>query len=249
MFIGDSIMAKKKVFDDYAEKYDSWFLKNMIVLESEIALLAHFLKKPGHALSVGCGSGLFEMLLRRNYGIVIEEGIEPSAGMAEIARNRGLKVQIGLAESINYKQNEFDTVIFNGSPSYIKDLKQAFKEAYRVLKLGGYIVVLDVPKESSYALLYNLAKILKKWDNPLLQGVRPENPYPIEFVTEANWRTTQEKIDLLKEVGFKDFKYAQTLTRHPLYSNREKEEPIEGYDRGDYVAICGQKLQNYNLNL
>ena len=232
----------RKVFDDYAEKYDSWFLKNMIILESEIALLAHFLKKPGHALSVGCGSGLFEMLLQRDYGIVIEEGIEPSVEMAEIAHNRGLKVQIGVAESMNYKQNEFDTIIFNGSPSYIKNLKQAFKKAYRVLKLGGHILVLDVPKESSYALLYNLAKILGTWDNPLLQGVRPENPYPIEFVADANWRTTQEKIDLLKEVGFKNFKYAQTLILHPLYSNIEKEKPIEGYDRGDYVAICGQKL-------
>jgi len=231
----------KKVFDNYVEKYDSWFLKNMIILESEVALLAHFLKKPGHALSVGCGSGLFEMLLQKDYGIVIEEGLEPSAAMAEIARKRGLKVQIGLAESMNYKQNEFDTVIFNGSPSYIKNLKQAFKEAYRVLKLGGHILVIDVPKESSYALLYNLAKVLKTWDTPLLQGIIPDNPYPIEFVVEANWRTTHEKIKLLKEVGFKNFSYAQTLTRHPLYSNTEKEEPIEGFDRGDYVAICGQK--------
>jgi len=232
----------KKAFDDYAEKYDSWFLKNTIVLESEVALLAYFLKKSGRKLSVGCGSGLFEMLLQRDYSIVIEEGIEPSAEMAQIARNRGLKVQIGIAESMNYEQNEFDTVIFNGSPSYIKNLKKAFKEAYRVLKSGGHIVVLDVPKESSYALLYNLAKILNTWDNSLLQGIIPENPYPFEFVSEANWRTTQEKIDLLNEVGFKNFKYAQTLTRHPLYSNIEKEEPIEGYYRGDYVAICGQKL-------
>jgi ubiquinone/menaquinone biosynthesis C-methylase UbiE len=172
-----------KVFDDYTEKYDSWFLKNMTVLESEVALLAYFLKKPGHTLSVGCGSGLFEMLLQRDHDIVIDEGIEPSEEMAEIAHNRGLKVQIGLAESMKYEQNEFDTVIFNGSPSYIKNLRQAFMEAYRVLKLGGYIVVLDVPKESSYALLYSLAKVLKTWDDPLLQGVIPENPYPIEFVT------------------------------------------------------------------
>lgn len=231
----------KKAFDNYAEKYDSWFLKNMTVLESEVALLAYFLKKPGHALSVGCGSGLFEMLLKRDYGIVIEEGIEPSAEMAEIARNRGLKVQIGLAESMNYQQNEFDTVIFNGSPSYIKNLRQAFLEAYRVLKAGGHILVIDVPKESSYALLYNLAKVLKTWDTPLLEGIIPDNPYPIEFVVEANWRTTREKVELLKEIGFKNFSFAQTLTRHPLYSNKEKEEPVEGFDRGDYVAIRGQK--------
>jgi ubiquinone/menaquinone biosynthesis C-methylase UbiE len=232
---------KIKIFDEYAEKYDSWFLKNMNVLDSEIALLAHFLKKPGHALSVGCGSGLFEMLLRRDYNIGISEGLEPSEGMANIARKRGLKVQIGKAEAMNYKQNEFDTVIFNGSPSYIKNLKQAFREAYRVLKSAGSIVILDVPKESSYALLYNLAKVLKSWDNALLEGVAPYDPYPIEFVKAANWRTTQEKIDLLQEVGFKNFKFAQTLTRHPLYSNIKGEEPCEGYDRGDYVAICGYK--------
>ena len=45
----------KKAFDEYADKYDSWFLKNEAVLDSEVALLAHFLKNPGRALSVGCG--------------------------------------------------------------------------------------------------------------------------------------------------------------------------------------------------
>ena len=232
---------KSKTFDTYAEKYDSWFMKNMTVLESEVALLAHFLKNPGRALSVGCGSGLFEMLLRRDYDIVIEEGIEPSPGMADIARKRNMKVKIGSAESVDYAENEFDTVIFNGTPSYIKNLKQAFTEAHRILKPAGHILVLDVPKESSYALLYNLAKVLKTYDSPLLEGAVPVTPYPVEFLSIANWRTTREKINLLKEVGFTDFEYAQTLTRHPVYSNMEKEEPVAGYDRGDYVAIRGEK--------
>jgi ubiquinone/menaquinone biosynthesis C-methylase UbiE len=231
----------QRVFDIYAEKYDSWFLKNMAVLESEVALLAYFLKKPGHALSVGCGSGLFEMILQRDYGIIIEEGLEPSKSMANIARKRGLKVRIGSAESMNYKSSTFDTVIFNGTPSYLTNLKQAFYEAFRITKPGGHILVLDVPKESSYALLYSLAKVIEKWDHPLLQGVHPENPYPIEFVRDANWRTTQEKVSLLQHEGFKNFKFAQTLTRHPVYSNTEKEEPVDGFDRGDYVAIYAQK--------
>jgi hypothetical protein len=38
-----------------------------------------------------------------------------------------------------------------------------------------------------------------------------------------------------------DLEYAQTLTVHPKYSDSGVEQPIEGYDRGDYVAIRGRK--------
>ena len=75
--------------DQYAEKYDAWFLKNKNVLYSELKLVAHFLKNAGDSLSVGCGSGLFEMLLQKEYNITIKNGIEPSKGMAEIAEKRG----------------------------------------------------------------------------------------------------------------------------------------------------------------
>lgn len=237
--MGDTLMSEK-VFDEFAEKYDTWFLKNKMVLESELALLAHVLKNPGRAISVGCGSGLFEMLLQRDYGIVIEEGIEPSEAMAEIAKKRGLKVRIGTAESA-YGSGAFDTVLFNGSPGYIEDLKKALALSYQALKPGGQVIVVDVPKESSYAMLYNLAAKVKTWENALFAGVAPRHPYPIEFVMAAHWRTTPEKMTLLKEVGFTKLECSQTLTRHPVYSNEKKEEPVEGYDRGDYVAIRGYK--------
>lgn len=229
-------------FDEYAEKYDTWFLKNEIVLHSELALLAHFLKKPGQTLSVGCGSGLFEMLLKKEYKIIVEEGLEPSTSMAEIARKRGMTVKIGTAENLQeYSANRFDTVLFNGSPSYISDLKQAFIETFRILKPDGHILVLDVPKESGYALLYNLASQLGTWEHPLLEGVRPAFPYPIEFTKSANWRTTPEKVTLLKEIGFQNFQYAQTLTKHPVYTHLEIETPVEGYEKGGYVAIWAEK--------
>ncbi len=234
---------KNTVFDEYAEKYDSWFLKNEIVLHSEVALLAHFLKKPGRTLSVGCGSGLFEMILKNEYHILIEEGLEPATAMAEIAQKRGMTVKLGTAENLQeYSANHFATVIFNGSPSYISDLKQAFKEANRILKPGGHILVLDVPKESGYALLYCLASQLGTWDHPLLEGARPAFPYPVEFTKSANWRTTPEKVALLKETGFHNFEYAQTLTKHPVYTHLEIEKPIEGYEKGGYVAIWAEKV-------
>jgi ubiquinone/menaquinone biosynthesis C-methylase UbiE len=231
----------REPFDEYADQYDSWFFHNRNVLQSEVLLLKHALGDPGQALSVGCGSGLFEHLLRTEHGIDIRHGVEPAEGMAEIARKRGMDVVPGSAEQIPKGDGEFDTVVMNGTPGYIADLRAAFAEGYRVLRSGGAIVVLDVPAESSYGLLYSFAGVRGTWADAHLQKIAPAHPYPVEFVTHANWRTTEEKADLLLEVGFTDLSYAQTLTVHPKYSNDQVEQPSAGFDRGDYVAIRGVK--------
>ena len=228
-------------FDEYAEKYDGWFLQNQAVLDSEVRLIVRFLKDPGKALSVGCGSGLFESLLRRDFSIEINDGLEPSDGMADIARKRGMEVESATAENIPHADESFDTMLFNGTPSYIDDLSGAFSEAFRVLRPAGRLVVADVPAESSYALLYNLAVAKGTWDDSVFDGVAPPDPYPVEFAAAAHWRTTKEKIELLEQCGFERLEFAQTLTRHPIFTNNSVEEPTEGYDRCDYVAICAWK--------
>ena len=50
-----------------------------------------------------------------------------------------------------------------------------------------------------------------------------------------------EKIELLEKAGFRDLRFAQTLTTHPLYSNRQEEQPSEGYEKGDYGAVTACK--------
>jgi len=228
-------------FDEHAEKYDSWFLKNRNVLQSEIDLLSGALTDPGKTLSVGCGSGLFEKILRETRDIDIHFGIEPAEGMAEIAIKRGMEVRVGSAEELPYDAASFDTVLFNGTPSYIDDLDRAFAEASRVLKPEGHVVVCDVPAESSYGLLYRLAAKFGSWDDETLKAVAPAVPYPIEFAAAANWRTTQEKLELLAKNGFTVLETTQTLTLHPKFSDDGVESPVPGHDRGDYVAIRARK--------
>lgn len=230
-------------FDEYAFAYDAWFSGNRNVLYSEVNLVASTLKDAGRILSVGCGSGLFEMILGKEYGITITDGIEPSAGMAGIARKRGMQVSITTAEKADFGNGDYDTILFNGTPGYIEDLESVIRKAYEALPDGGRIVLIDIPKESTYGMMYNLAKSLGTWDHPLLAGSYPRNPYPIEFVKAANWRTTAEKIELLEKAGFQGLVFAQTLTTHPLYSNIQEEEPSEGYQQGDYVAITAYKKQ------
>lgn len=81
-------------FDTYAKEYDTWFMKNKNVLCSELRLVSCFLQDAGKVLSMGCGSGLFEMLLEKEYNIKIKYGVEPSEAMAEIARKRGMIVTL-----------------------------------------------------------------------------------------------------------------------------------------------------------
>ena len=228
-------------FDEHASAYDSWFFDNQNLLSSELKLVAHFLDKESNILSIGCGSGLFESLLAKDYDIHIKYGIEPSTDMAAIAEKRGMQVDISPAETCDIEANKFDIILFNGSVSYISDLDVCIKKAFDALKTGGKLILIDVPKESGFASLYNLASSLNTWEHPLLEHISPADPYPIELVKSANWRTSDEKIALMKNNGFVDFVYAQTLLTHPMYANDKIQEVIEGYDRGDYVAICAYK--------
>lgn len=228
-------------FDIYANEYDSWFIENSNVLETEVKLVASCLKDSGDVLSIGCGSGLFEKIMADKYGLTVRKGIEPSAAMAEIARKRGMEVTIGTGEEADYGVEEFDTVLFNGCPCYMQDLGLALRKAYAALRKGGKIVVIDVPKESAYGLLYNLVLSVGTWDHPLLEGCTPLMPYPIELVKQANWRTTAEKVELIKESGFVNLEFSQTLTAAPCYTHENVEEPCEGFDKGSYVAITAYK--------
>lgn len=228
-------------FDQYASLYDAWFLENTNVLMSELRLVAKTLEGSERILSVGCGSGLFEKLLKDEYGIEVKDGIEPSSEMAAIAEKRGMNVAVTNAENADFGKEKYDTILFNGCPSYIDDLESVLSNAYKALPEGGRVILIDVPKESSYGILYNLAMTLGSWEHPLLEGCFPRNPYPIELVKTARWRTTASKVRMLEEAGFRDMEYAQTLTTHPLVSNQEAEEPQEGCGKGDYVAVTAWK--------
>lgn len=228
-------------FDKYASQYDAWFVNNKNVLESEVRLVAACLQDAGDILSVGCGSGLFEKILADSYGIRILDGIEPAEAMADIARKRGMNVTVGTAEDTPFGIHKYDTVLFNGCPCYMNDLLAALCKAYDALRPGGRVVVVDVPKESAYGLLYNLALATGSWEHQLLDGVQPYLPYPIELVKQARWRTTTEKSMLMERAGFKRLFYMQTLVASPLYSHLNAEFPCEGYDKGSYVAIVAYK--------
>ncbi|MBE7070680.1 MAG: class I SAM-dependent methyltransferase [Ruminococcaceae bacterium] len=230
----------KQKFDGYAAKYDEWFMKNENLFVSELRLFQKVLgditgKK---LLSVGCGSGLFESYIDCSN----IEGIEPSEDMGNIAVKRGVNViKFGLIEDVDLPDNEYDIIYFNGSSSYMEDLVPVYEKSLKALKAGGKLILLDVPKESAFGFMYLLGKSLNTYDHEYLEGAMPELPYPLALASSGVWHTTEEKINVLKDLGISKFSFYQTLVKNPLYTNEEPEEVIEGYKSGGYVAIIAEK--------
>ena len=123
------------VFEVAAEDFDSWFDKNKVVFESELLAEKHFLTDPRNSVSIGVGSGLFASRLG------VEYGVDPSKEMAKLAEKRGIKVKTGTAESVPFENEKFDTVLLSTVLCYADDPQKAVKEAYRILKPNGKIVV------------------------------------------------------------------------------------------------------------
>ena len=232
-------MGKQK-FDGYADKYDEWFMKNENLFTSELRLFEKVLgditgKK---LLSVGCGSGLFESYIDSSN----IDGIEPSEDMGRIAEKRGINViKYGLIEDVDLPEETYDIIYFNGSSSYMEDLKPVYEKSLRALKKNGKLILLDVPKESAFGFMYLLGKSLNTYDHEFLEGAMPELPYPLALASSGVWHTTEEKINVLKGLGIKNFDFYQTLIKNPLYTNEEPEEVSEGYKSGGYVAIIAEK--------
>ena len=227
-------------FDGYAAQYDSWFMENKNLFDSEFKL---YIKALGDissqkVLSVGCGSGLFESLIDSSN----IDGIEPSEDMGKIAIKRGINViAFSPIENVDLDDETYDTIYFNGSSSYIEDLEFVYSKCYKALKKGGRIVLLDVPKESAFGFMYLLAKETNTFDHPSLNGVMPKLPYPIELINAGIWHSTEEKIDVLKKIGYTDFNFYQTLLANPMYTNDTVEDVVEGYTKGGYIAIIAKK--------
>jgi hydroxymethylpyrimidine/phosphomethylpyrimidine kinase len=218
-------------FEREAKDFDYWFSKNKNVFEAELLAEKELVSNVENAVSIGVGSGLFASRLG------IKKGVEPSEDMAKLAREKGIDVKIGTAENIPYEDNKFSTVLLSTVLSYCKDSLKALKESFRILKNGGQVIVSFLPREGSYSMLYDLARLQGQFD----PDRAPENPYPLKFIKGAKWVSIEKVKKLLHEAGFVDFEYVQTLTRHPRYTNEEIEKPIGGYKRGDFVVIRARK--------
>lgn len=97
-------------------------------------------------LDLGCGTGtLIQRLLHLAPEIEIV-GLDPSAEMLNIARQKlpkSVELRLGSADGIPFPNESFDLIISTNAFHYFRNPSQAIQEAKRVLKPNGHLVITD----------------------------------------------------------------------------------------------------------
>ncbi len=207
-------MNKQNPFDTLASEYEAWFIENKILFQAELLALKQVVPVDKPGVEIGIGSGIFAEQLG------IRFGIDPSEKMLEYARQRGLEVQNGVAEKLPYENESFDFAVFITAVCFVDNPDLAVKEAYRILKNQGEIIIAIFDKETRFG------KFLES------------NKKRSQFYRHARFLSVPEIMELLKKHNFRVTQTVQTL-EDP--ATRKIENPLEDYGKGSFVVVKGVK--------
>ncbi len=209
-------MPKIAPFETYVHRYEAWFRKYPFVYAAELKVVRSLVPKGGYGIEVGVGTGRFAAPL----GILL--GVEPSLQMAKITRQHGIHVVGGVAEALPLEDDRFDFVLMVTTVCFLDDVDRAFKECYRVLKKKGFLIVGFVNRTSSLGQIY----LTHQNENV--------------FYKDALFYTVDEIIEAMKQTGFRDFVFQQTIFRN-LSEVTPTESIKSGYGEGAFIVVRARR--------
>jgi SAM-dependent methyltransferase len=203
-------------FVRHHRRYDEWFERHSAAYLSELLAVRALLPWRGRGLEIGVGTGRFAAPLG------VEFGIDPAAEMLGYASNRGVCVACAVAEALPFADGAFDYALIVTTICFVDDAGAMLREAARVLRPTGDLIIGLIDRDSPLGREY-LAH-------------QAENV----FYREARFFSAAEVEMLLRETGFGEFVWIQTLSV-PLSQVRDIEPLSAGVGRGAFLVIRARR--------
>jgi SAM-dependent methyltransferase len=209
-------MPRTAPFETYHHRYDEWFVRHAPAYHSELLAVRAQLPWAGLGLSIGVGTGRFAAPM----GIQI--GIDPAREVLGYAAQRGIATVQAVAEALPFADSSFARALCVTTICFVDDAGAMLREAWRVLKPGGVLVIGFIDRTSGLGQHY-LAH-------------QAENV----FYRDASFFSAAEVEQLLRDTGFTEPVWVQTLSKS-LEETREIEALRAGYGHGAFVAVRSQR--------
>jgi ubiquinone/menaquinone biosynthesis C-methylase UbiE len=206
-------MAKTEAFDRFTDAYDEWFSRNSAIYSAELQAIRQVIPhQNAKGLEVGVGAGHFAVPLG------IQFGIDPSNRMVIKAKNKGIDVCLGIAECLPFSGESMDFVLLVTTICFVDDVYTTFREAFRVLKPSGFIIVAFVDKSSELGKKYSDRKAESK------------------FYRDATFYDAEDILGILVGTNFNKAEVLQAIIPN------ESPGRIEcGFGKGSFVVIKAMK--------
>lgn len=178
-------MSAMLKFDEEASRSSEATYLTPDVVEQRRAVRAALALRPGEkVLDIGSGPGLLAHEVAAEVGAAGSvDGIDPSESMLTLARRRRppdgaaeMRFVAGDACTLPFADGSFDAVVSTQVYEYVQEMPAALGEAYRVLRPGGRLLVLDTDWGS---IVWHsrdaerMRRVLAAWDEHLVDPYLP----------------------------------------------------------------------------
>ncbi|MDG5785995.1 class I SAM-dependent methyltransferase [Evansella sp. AB-P1] len=167
------------------------------------------------AVDIGCGGGIYSRALSE-MGIKSITAVDYSQTILDSAKERNkeydqITFKYGIAHETGLPSEQFDLLLERAVIHHLEDLNAAFKEAHRLLKYDGYLIIQDRTKEDC---------LLDGSDEHIRGYFFSRFPKLIEYETKRR-HSSKKVISALKELGFMEIEEIKLWEVRKIHKTKE----------------------------